>query len=286
MTEEVIKSITKRPNPKARKLYNHWDIEEPYTWLQADLLYLPTDNRYKYALTVVDIASRFKWAAPLRSRNAEAVKEAFYSLKIPIEKVKVLMTDAGSEFAGVFKKSLSKSIDGIDLYIEHRIQKPGHHLSFVENFNGHLAVKLFDAQYIEELKTGKPAKFWVNNLSVVVDKMNNTVTSMIKMKPIDAVKLEKVPQKKNKFSKKDISLKHENGTKVRRLLEKDQILDVSSNKIRIENRRRKTDPYWSLDIYTVVSSYRSCDECIHYHIVEHEGNVYPTKFNYWELQPV
>ena len=36
---------------------------------QADLLYLPEDGGYKFALCVVDVASRYKEAEPLKTRT-------------------------------------------------------------------------------------------------------------------------------------------------------------------------------------------------------------------------
>ena len=50
---------------------------------QADLLFLPHDRLprgrkvYKYALTVVDVASRFKAAEPLTSKESSEVSKAF-----------------------------------------------------------------------------------------------------------------------------------------------------------------------------------------------------------------
>ena len=46
---------------------------------QADLLYLPHDkvyqNTYKYALQVIDVASRFKVSRPLKTKKASEVAE-------------------------------------------------------------------------------------------------------------------------------------------------------------------------------------------------------------------
>ena len=47
----------KIPRPK-------FDVSGPNEVHQADLLFLPHDRRFKYALTVVDVASRYKEAEP------------------------------------------------------------------------------------------------------------------------------------------------------------------------------------------------------------------------------
>ena len=58
-----------------------FDVNLPNAVHQADLLFLPHDKvgrkTYKYALTVVDVASRYKEAEPLTDKSASAVADAF-----------------------------------------------------------------------------------------------------------------------------------------------------------------------------------------------------------------
>ena len=56
-----------------------------------------------------------------------------------------------------------------------------------------------DAQELEDPK--KVSAIWVKNVNKTVNKMNNTVSSMIDMKPKDAIKLNTIPLDK-KFLKK------------------------------------------------------------------------------------
>ena len=66
------------PRPK-------FDVSTPNAVHQADLLLLPHDTlgrgrgrkTYKYALTVVDVASRFKEAEPLTSKDSAEVAKSF-----------------------------------------------------------------------------------------------------------------------------------------------------------------------------------------------------------------
>ena len=64
------------PRPK-------FDVATPNSVHQADLLFLPHDKLprgrkiYKYALTVVDVASRYKEAEPLTSKDSAEVVKAF-----------------------------------------------------------------------------------------------------------------------------------------------------------------------------------------------------------------
>ena len=48
-----------------------------------------------------------------------------------------------------------------------------------------------DAQELQDPE--KVSAIWVKNLNKIVNKMNNTVSSMIGMKPKDAIKLDAVP---------------------------------------------------------------------------------------------
>ena len=49
--------------------FSHFDVNVPNEVHQADLLFLPHDGGYKYALTVVDVASRYKQAEPLKTNH-------------------------------------------------------------------------------------------------------------------------------------------------------------------------------------------------------------------------
>ena len=64
------------------------------------------------------------------------------------------------------------------------------HTAFVEA----LTKLLFKPMNVQELEDPeKVSTIWVKNLNKVVNKMNNTVSSMIGMKPKDAVTLDTVP---------------------------------------------------------------------------------------------
>ena len=68
------------------------------------------------------------------------------------------------------------------------------HTVFVEAFNKELAkllLKPMDAQELQNPKT--LSTIWVKNLNKTVNKVNNIVSSMIGMKPMDAIKLDTVP---------------------------------------------------------------------------------------------
>ena len=91
------------PRPK-------FDVTTPNSVHQADLLFLPHDKLrqkvYKYALTVVDIASRYKEAEPLTSKDSSEVAKAFQSIfrRSPLTWPQMLQVDLVVSLWGVRRK--------------------------------------------------------------------------------------------------------------------------------------------------------------------------------------
>ena len=68
------------------------------------------------------------------------------------------------------------------------------HTAFVEALNKILTERLFKVQDAQELNDpDKVSATWVKHLYGLVDKLNDTTTEMIGMKPKDGIKLDKVP---------------------------------------------------------------------------------------------
>ena len=71
------------------------------------------------------------------------------------------------------------------------------HTTFVEDFNKKVAKLLFKPMDAQELQDSeKVSTIWVKNLNKVVNKMNNTESLMIGLKPKDAIKLDTFPLNK------------------------------------------------------------------------------------------
>ena len=90
-------------------------IAVPNNMHQADLLVLPHDKvgrkTYKYALTVVDVASRFKEAEPLTDKTAAQVVQAFEKIykRSPLKYPKIIKVDHGKEFMAGVNTLMSKN---------------------------------------------------------------------------------------------------------------------------------------------------------------------------------
>jgi len=132
--------------------------QKPNMVHQADLLFLPDDKGYKYALVVVDIGSRYCDAVPLKTKsNAEVIKafNTIYTrrnskLKVP----KRMEVDAGSEFKGAVKHWLENK--GIFI----RVAQPARHRqqAIVERKNQTIGHILHQRMNAEELLTGETSR--------------------------------------------------------------------------------------------------------------------------------
>ena len=81
-----------------------FDVKKPNEVHQADLLFLPHDRPgrgrklYKYALTLVDIASRYKEAEPLATKTGKEVSTALEKIykRSPLDWPKLFQCDPGT----------------------------------------------------------------------------------------------------------------------------------------------------------------------------------------------
>ena len=75
--------------------------------MPSDILY---GNNYKYILAKIDVASRFKVARPLRTKQARDVAEMIADIyKVgPLTYPKIFQCDNGSEFKEEVTKMLEK----------------------------------------------------------------------------------------------------------------------------------------------------------------------------------
>ena len=160
------------------------------------MLYMPSDSlygsKYKYILAGIDAASRYKVARPLRTKQACDVAEMIADIyKVgPLTYPKIFQCDNGSEFKGDVTKMLEKN----EVKIQRVTMKYKHtHTAFVEALNKIIAERLFKVEDAQELNDPeKVSSRWAKHLYGLVDKLNDTETEMIGMKPKDAIKLKEV----------------------------------------------------------------------------------------------
>jgi len=153
-----------------------FDVDTPNEVHQADLLFLPFDTigrkKYKYALTVVDVASRFKEAEPLATKESKEVSSAFEKIykRSQLNYPNLLQVDPGREFMGAVSQLMEKHKVNI-----RRGRKEIHRdQAIVERFNRTLGERLFGYQYAKELETPhKRNREWVKRLPEVIKAINS-----------------------------------------------------------------------------------------------------------------
>ena len=185
--------------PPPKEIYHpHYDVTKRNEQHQFDLLYMPHNlfegNTYKYILTGIDVASRYKVARPLRTKKSSEVVfvlEAIYKKGGVFKYSTTFQCENGSEF----KNEVTKLLEKHNFEIRRAVAKYKHaHTAFVEAFNKELAKLLFKPMDAQELQNPeKVSTIWVKNLNKTVNKMNNTVSLMVGMKPKYAIKLDTVP---------------------------------------------------------------------------------------------
>lgn len=152
------------------KVFNMDDI-----W-SCDLIFLPPDHRYKVAITVIDIYTKFAWVRKLKNKTGNEVAKAFEDImKTSNRKPKKLWVDQGSEFYNqVFKKMLKEN--DIEMYSTYNEGKA----VVIENFNRTLKSKLFKAFTVNGNQK------WINIIQNIVYDYNNKIHSVIGISPSEA----------------------------------------------------------------------------------------------------
>jgi len=240
-------------NPPKKIQYAHFDVTVPNEVHQADILFLPHDtikagrrqHTYRYALTVVDVASRYKEAQPLSTKTASEVASAFKQIyqRGPLQWPKLLQVDPGKEFLGAVSSLMNK----------HNVKiRQGHteihrDQAIVERFNRTLAERLFGYQYAKEIsadfKTKDRSREWVARLPSVIAALNKEVTRATSMKPSDAITKKYIPIKRQSISQPVLG-----NVTVRYLYEPGELEG---------GRKRATDPIWSVTTHKISSVVRS-----------------------------
>ena len=179
--------------PPPKEIHHpHYDVTKPNKQHQFDLLYvfhnLFEGSTYKHILTVIDVA----W--PLRTKKSNKVAfalEATHTKGGVFKHPKTFQCDNGSEF----KYEVIKLLEKHNVEIWRATTKYKHtHTAFVDTFNKELSELLFKSMDAQELQgPEKVSRVSVKYLYKIVNKMNNTVSSMTGIKPKDAIKLDTVP---------------------------------------------------------------------------------------------
>jgi hypothetical protein len=240
----------------------HWNVEKVNQVHQSDLLFLTHDTvgkkTYKYAILVVDVASRYADAEPLTAKESSGLAKAFE--KIYSRKLKwpnTLIVDPGTEFMGEVTKLMNKN----NVNIQRSEAKNHRAQAIVERVNRTLAEKLYSLQYAKEMHLkGERSREWVKRLPAVLKGINSGVKRITGKSAAEAVKLTEVPEKHVNY-KRPVGLKEEKlpaGVKVRYLYQ--------NGELEGGEQQRATDPIWSMDVYDIVKTLVSENQPVLYYL--------------------
>ena len=238
-----------------------WTVSKPNQVHQADLLFLPHDTiwgkTYRYALVVIDVASRYKDAEALRTKESGEISKCF--VKIYSRRLSwpgVLMVDPGREFMGNVTRLMNQH--GVSI----QRGQVGNHRSqaFVERANKTLSERLFSHQYAQEMVRDGRSKEWVKRLPLVLKAMNSEPTRLIGKDPSSALGLDMVDVKGESY-KRPVGMDEDRlppGVLVRYL--------YAPGEGEGGERRRATDPIWSLGVYYLSRSVVSSNQPVLYYL--------------------
>ena len=170
------------PAPNTYQRQRVYDVIKPNAVHELDVLFLPRDpDGSRYALTFVDLASRFKWAYPMADKEsgtvAKAIKAVYESKRVPLTWPKEVKVDAGKEFEG----QVTTLLQGHGVKIR-RAKKADHRAqSMIESFNGQLAKRIFGEQRSEEGRTGIIKRAWVATLPAILKEINSEKNALTKL---------------------------------------------------------------------------------------------------------
>jgi len=168
-SSQLVDELTK-PTYEKKTDGNYNFPVKPYQRQQADLLFLPTDKKYKYLLVVADVGTRLIDAEPISNKRASTITEAYKRiLKREILKLPTLLTvDGGSEFKQDFKEFVQAK--GVTLHVAKVGRKQ--QVSIVERANQSIGKYLNKIMLNQELITGRKNTSWVQYVRPLIIILN------------------------------------------------------------------------------------------------------------------
>ena len=272
---KILAEAAKVPEKTAKKwlvrqaLWPKFDVSVPNKVHQADLLFLPHDKLprgrkvFKYALTVVDVASRYKEAEPITSKISDEVAKAFQTIyrRSPLTWPEMLQVDPGREFMG----AVTKEMENHKTYIRRGRVDIHRDQAIDERFNRTLAERLFGHQYAVEMSLpgGQRSTAWVKRLPEVITALNNEETRLTGKKPAVAIKEKAVFSKPSTPYTRPVGEKEKiipSFVPVRYLYQPGELEGGA---------KRATDPIWSLKVYNIERSFMKPNQPVLYYL--HHG---------------
>ena len=175
-----INEIYSKP-PKKYYVTNKTDVYHIDDTWSLDILdlkdYGPKNNRgYRYVLVTIDNFSKYGWTIPLKSKNAQTIKDSFENILINSKrKPKLIESDRGKEFYNnIFQDFLNKN------NIKPYSRNSSYGAVFAERFNRTIR------DLLKKIVFENGDANWIDVLQTITKQYNNKIHSSTKLSPKDA----------------------------------------------------------------------------------------------------
>jgi hypothetical protein len=247
LKQSIVHNLYEKPKPDKGKMMPHYEAPEKGNIYQADLLFMPTDpdTNEKYALVVVDMATKETDAIGLKDKTADAVIAGFKKMfkgKILKEPKYLMQFDSGGEFTS---QKTQDYFSGMG--VEFRFGKPyrSRMQALVEAKNKILGKALFMRMTANELETGEEDTEWSQFLKPLLTELNKHIKETNKDK--EKKKKKNPSQDLVNIDKTTILLQV--GQKVRTILDKPR----SATGTKLSGTFRATDIRWDPTIKVITN---------------------------------
>lgn len=239
--ELLIKLLEKPKKEKEKDTPHHSLVCENIQ--QADLLFLPNDKGFKYALVVVRTDTKKCDAEPLKDKEHSSILKAFkhiYKRELIPFPARIMRVDNGSEWGASIK----------DYFKEHNVElvksMTARHrqTSQVEAINRIIGKVLNMRMTAQELRTNKTSVSWKSYLPKVIKAINDQYSLHKKYKNINQLTNDTIPPPR--YNKTNRIVLNE-GQKVRIALDYPQ--DIQGK--RLHSQWREGDIRWDRTIRTI-----------------------------------
>lgn len=224
---------------------------------QGDLVYLPNDRGYQYALVLVDMGSRKVDAEPLKERQASDIIDAIksiYKRKI-LKKPKLVTFDMGSEFANPTRVALQK----MGIQVKYALTGRHRQVALAERKNQTIGSAIHKLLVHDELAHGNATSQWVDVFRDLIDSINKHVET-----PKPDSHFNDTPTSKGPIE----LLKR--GDKVRIQLDEPRNI----NNVKLIGKFRSSDIRWTPETYTIDEILMKPNQPVMYTITGKSGVAY------------
>lgn len=233
-SDDLINNLFIVPKKDKGSAMPKFGFYKPGIFSQSDLIFLPHDGNYSYALVVAEVGyPRVVDAEPIVAKDAKTIITAFkkiYQRKI-VKPTSNMTVDSGSEFKG----DVGKYLESIGINVKTAMVGRHRQVGIVERKNQIIGSIIHRIHKMVEKLTGRPTTQWVNLLPKIIEQIN-----------IQAKKTKKPKQTDDfTFPNEDTLMQ---GEKIRVILEepRDQL-----TKQRLNGKFRSSDFRWDSIIRTV-----------------------------------